>query len=144
MGEHGFDRLAGYATALHDGSGELFEILSGFHLIIYDLRIYDLRFLLNNPKRLLQNAEYEIIRAEDVAIAQAADLSTGDELYQARGIGTRAIDIDGDRHHLLATDAVAVGGGHIPHAPRDTLKNLLDLAVFGSAIGNLRALGDAP
>ena len=31
MGEHGFDRLAGYATALHDSSGKLFEILSGFH-----------------------------------------------------------------------------------------------------------------
>ena len=73
---------------------------------------------------------------QDAAVAQAAGLTAGDELHQARWIGTGAIDIDGQRDALFATDDVAIGGRDIPYAPRDALQDFLYLeAAF--AVGHL-------
>ena len=83
---------------------------------------------------------------QDAAVAQTAGLAAGDELHQARGIGTGAIDIDGQRDALFATDDVAIGGRDIPYAPRDALQHFLQREA-ATAIRNLdldkaRLLGD--
>ena len=64
---------------------------------------------------------------QDATVAQTAGLTAGDELHQARWIGTGAIDIDGQRDTLLATYHVAIRGGDIPDLERDALQNLLYL-----------------
>lgn len=62
---------------------------------------------------------------QDAAVAQTAGLTAGDELHQARGIGSGAIDIDRQGDTLQPTDDVAIGGRDIPYAPRDALQHLL-------------------
>ena len=83
---------------------------------------------------------------QDAAVAQTASLAAGDELHQARGIGTWAIDIDSQGDTLQPTDDVAILGSDIPNAPRDALQHLLQREV-ATAIRHLdldkaRLLGD--
>ena len=73
---------------------------------------------------------------QDAAVAQAACLAAGDELHQARGIGSGAIDIDGQGDTLQPTDDVAIGGRDVPHAPRDALQHFLQREA-ATAIRNL-------
>ena len=52
-------------------------------------------------------------------------------------------NIDGEGDALFATDAVAVGGGDVPHAPRNAFLDLFHFAVGQSVVDDLGAFGDA-
>lgn len=69
---------------------------------------------------LNSNSQDEIIGLEDATITKSAGLTGRSELHQT---GT-LIGIDGERDALFATDAVTVGGGHVPDAPGDALEKL--------------------
>ena len=83
---------------------------------------------------------------QDAAVAQTAGLAAGDELHQARGIGSGAIDIDSQGDTLQPTDDVAIGGRNVPHAPRDALQHFLQreaaFAVWHLDLDKARLLGD--
>jgi hypothetical protein len=68
-----------------------------------------------------------VIGTEDAAVTEAAGKSALDELHEAGGVGTGAIDIDSERDALFATDHVAIGGGNVPDTPRHSFENLLDM-----------------
>jgi len=75
---------------------------------------------------LNSNSQDEIIGLEDATITKSAGLTGGCELHQTRGVGTGAVvGIDGEGDDLFATDAVAIAGGHVPHAPGDALGHFL-------------------
>ena len=67
---------------------------------IYDLTIYNLRLRLDS--------EGEVVCLEDAAVAQAAGLTAGCELHEARGVGSRPVGIDSEGDALFAKDAVAI------------------------------------
>ena len=69
---------------------------------------------------VLSYRQDEVVGLEDAAVSQAARLAAGGELHEAGRVGTWTVDIDGEGDALLTTDAVAVGGGNVPHAPGDT------------------------
>ena len=88
---------------------------------------------------LNSNSQDEIIGLEDTTITKSAGLTRGCELHQT---GT-LIGIDGERDNLFATDAVAIAGGHIPHAPGDALSPLPTSPRRGGAFHQACAFGYA-
>ena len=70
---------------------------------------------------LNSNSQDEIIGLEDATITKSASLTGGCELHQT---GT-LLGIDGEGDTFLSTYAVAIAGGHVPHAPGDALGHFL-------------------
>ena len=96
---------------------------------------------------MFSDFQLEVVGLEDAAVAQAARLARGRELHQARGVGSGAVEFDGDGDALFTHDAVAVGGGHIPHAPGDGLADRCPLAIdhlphHAFALGNAAEFGE--
>ena len=86
------------------------------------------------------NSQQKIVCLQDAAVTQAACLPAGYKLYQASAEGS-CLRIDCKGHTLLAHDAVAIGGRHIPYAPWDALLHLNYMAIGQTASDNLAFLG---